>query len=271
MEKQTILKLPFAMLFLVTIFFGQPITDDSCLTCHTSDGWTPLLISPKFNHSHTQFPLEGAHINAECIQCHKGNTVEELHDFANTSTDCNSCHLDLHFGSLREDCQRCHTVNSWDMSSWGLSHETTLFPLTGAHAQIDCIECHGVNFNRLSGTLTTDCETCHLDDYDIRPEHTGNKDCLLCHNTRAWHPSDMAHHDLLFPIYSGEHRGEWSDCTSECHRNENDYSDFSCGLNGVCHEHIQSEMDDEHLGEVSDYVYESQSCYDCHPNGEEDD
>jgi hypothetical protein len=30
-------------------------------------------------------------------------------------------------------------------------------------------------------------------------------------------------------------------------------------------------MDDEHLGEVNDYVYESAACLDCHPNGEEDD
>ncbi len=258
--------------FFITVSFAQPITDGSCLICHSPDGWLPLSLSPAFNHEHTPFPLEGAHRNAECIQCHTGDTIEDLHDFTNTSSECNACHMDIHLSAFGEDCQRCHTVFAWEMETWGRNHEMTLFPLTGAHAQIDCIECHGVKFTQLSGTLTTECESCHLQDYIANPEpHTENQDCLLCHNTRAWFPSDMAHHDLLFPIYSGEHRGEWSTCSAECHTNPDDYSDFSCGLNGVCHEHDQDEMDDEHLGEVSNYVYESQSCYDCHPNGEEDD
>jgi hypothetical protein len=29
-------------------------------------------------------------------------------------------------------------------------------------------------------------------------------------------------------------------------------------------------MDDKHLGKVQNYVYDSNACYDCHPNGTED-
>jgi len=267
----------FIVGYIVTVFFflfsanSQEITDNSCLICHTPEGWIPLSIASQFNHLYTKFPLDGAHQHAECIQCHKGDTIEELHEFSNTDSNCNSCHLDIHFGSFGEDCERCHFTELWDVTIWGISHESTSFPLTGAHNQIDCIECHGVNFSRLSGTLTTECSVCHINVYEEHPAHTGDINCLLCHNTRSWSPSDMSHHDAFFPIYSGEHRGEWSTCSAECHINSDDYSDFSCGLNGVCHEHRQSEMDDEHLDEVSDYLYESQSCYDCHPNGEEDD
>ena len=36
-----------------------------------------------------------------------------------------------------------------------------------------------------------------------------------------------------------------------------------------CHEHSRSEMDDNH-NEVSGYVYDSQACLSCHPNGRGD-
>ncbi len=258
------------LLLFLTPQFGQQITDKSCLLCHSPEGWIPLSISSSFNHSLTAFPLDGEHAQAECIQCHTGITLEELHEFSNASTECVSCHLDIHFGSFDNDCQRCHSSKSWEMATWGEAHETTLFSLTGAHAQINCTECHGANFSWLSGTLTTECSACHLNVYTLNPVHTGNTDCLLCHNTRAWIPSDMSHHDAIFPIYSGKHRGEWPSCET-CHTNPDDYTDFSCGLNGVCHEHEKNDMDDKHYGEVSGYIYESQSCYNCHPNGTEDD
>ncbi len=45
------------------------------------------------------------------------------------------------------------------------------------------------------------------------------------------------------------------------------YAVFECIL---CHEHNQSEMDDEHR-DVSGYRYESVACYQCHPDGRADD
>jgi hypothetical protein len=47
--------------------------------------------------------------------------------------------------------------------------------------------------------------------------------------------------------------------------NPNSFGVFSCL---TCHEHNQSEMDDEH-DDVPGYVYESTACYGCHPTGEE--
>jgi hypothetical protein len=76
-------------------------------------------------------------------------------------------------------------------------------------------------------------------------------------------PSTFDHDDLFFPIYSGKHDGEWDEC-SDCHTEPTNYSVFSCI---TCHEHNQSEMDNEHR-EVSGYVYDSDACYNCHPNGD---
>jgi hypothetical protein len=70
---------------------------------------------------------------------------------------------------------------------------------------------------------------------------------------------------LYFPIYSGTHKGEWSNCT-DCHTNPANYSQFSCT---DCHEHNKADMDDEHRGK-RDYVYNSVNCYSCHPRGKAD-
>jgi hypothetical protein len=88
-----------------------------------------------------------------------------------------------------------------------------------------------------------------------------------CHSQNAWTPATFDHDSKYFPIYSGEHAGEWNQC-SECHTTQNNYTLFSCI---DCHEHNQTDMDSKHIGEVSGYVYQSTACYDCHPNGTEDD
>ncbi len=62
-----------------------------------------------------------------------------------------------------------------------------------------------------------------------------------------------------FPI-AGPHR---VDC-SECHQ-AGGTREFSCIH---CHEHGKAKMDDKH-DEEPGYVYNSQACYSCHPDGRE--
>ncbi|HOY04923.1 MAG TPA: hypothetical protein PLO67_05950, partial [Saprospiraceae bacterium] len=84
-----------------------------------------------------------------------------------------------------------------------------------------------------------------------------------CHTTSAWTPSNWNHDQQYFPIYSGNHDGEWDDCI-ECHTTPNNYALFSCI---TCHEHSnQSQVNNDH-DEVSGYQYTSTACYSCHPNG----
>ncbi|MCI5055621.1 MAG: hypothetical protein MRY83_05900, partial [Flavobacteriales bacterium] len=65
--------------------------------------------------------------------------------------------------------------------------------------------------------------------------------------------------------YSGNHQNEWNQC-SECHIQANNYAVFSCI---DCHEHNnKNDVDDDHDG-VNGYVYESNACYSCHPDGAE--
>ncbi len=245
-----------------------------CSDCHNNDSWLPLKSVMIFQHDNTSFPLSGNHSDAECIQCHFGFTVVEKHDFKQLSSECFFCHYDIHQSSFGQNCEECHYASSWDLTQHKFDHDITLFPLVGAHRQIECSECHFKPLIEMKSNLTFSCSVCHFDVFTEAvvsiSGHSENEDCIICHNTRAWVPSDMSNHDRLFPIYSGKHAGEWSTCEAECHINPTDYTDFSCGLNGVCHEHDQSKMDDEHQGEVSGYVYESQSCFQCHPRGDED-
>ena len=261
------------MSFFLTINLQSDLTDIPCSDCHSSDGWEPLSSTMIFNHDNTDFQLEGNHRGTECIQCHPGNTMEEIHNFTHAETECQTCHMDIHYGLMGTDCQTCHGFETWDMSNWKKAYEHLMFPLLGAHALIECSTCHGEDLVQYSGSLSNDCLPCHTLDYNqalATSSHSENTNCILCHNTHGWSPADMSHHDFLFPIYSGEHRGEWSTCEAECHINSSDYSVFSCGLNGVCHDHRQTEMDDEHDDE-SGYVYESSACFNCHPQGKEDD
>jgi nitrate/TMAO reductase-like tetraheme cytochrome c subunit len=63
-----------------------------CTRCHTFEAWKP----GSFDHSSARFPLEGAHKDVACKECHKPEMVEgksviqyKLEDFA-----CASCHSD---------------------------------------------------------------------------------------------------------------------------------------------------------------------------------
>ncbi len=111
---------------------------------------------------------------------------------------------------------------------------------------------------------------CHLDDYNNTddPDHQAAgfpTTCEDCHNTNDWEDAEFDHDSMYFPIYSGRHEGEWDEC-ADCHVVPADYGVFECIF---CHEHNQPDTDEEHE-DVGGYVYESQACYNCHPNGEED-
>jgi len=223
----------------------------------------------QFNHDTTKFPLTGNHQIADCIQCHNGTTVQEEHQFKSAEEECFSCHLDIHFSGFGDDCERCHNTFSWNTKNWVIKHDFTLFPLSGAHSRLECDECHFEGFTILPNNLSTDCLSCHNQNFANFPDvHGGNNNCIQCHNTRSWKPIDMSHHDLIFPIYSSKHRGEWSDC-SDCHANNSyEYQNISCGLNGICHDHRKSKMDKEHR-DINGYLYQDLECLSCHPNGSE--
>jgi hypothetical protein len=153
------------------------------------------------------------------------------------------------------DCESCHgdAANSW--SGAGFNHDR-FFPLEGAHRSLDCQECHSSGYN-----LPRDCFGCHATDYQgaRNPDHVAAgfpSDCELCHfsNHTRWSQANFNHR---FPLNGPHNR----DC-NECHVSGN-FRQFSCT---VCHERGDTSEDHEDVG---GFVYDSQACYSCHPDGRE--
>ena len=233
-----------------------------CTICHTETDWEPAT----FDHDQTDFPLRGAHATTDCIECHADGYV-------GTPTDCIACHQsdfdqttnpDHKASGFSSDCKACHTDEAWIPATF--DHDQTNFPLRGAHATTDCIECHADGY---AGT-PTECIACHQSDFNNarNPNHRQAgfpTDCTQCHSEIGWEPSSFDHDAMYFPIYSGNHQNEWTLC-SECHIN-NDFNNFSCI---DCHEHNDpNQLQNDHDG-VNGYRFVSSACYECHPNGESD-
>lgn len=237
-----------------------------CGECHTAEGWTPLAEPLPFDHGEdTGFPLLLAHRRADCAGCHR-----DLR-FAFVPTACADCHRDPHRGELGLACETCHRPSTWsDLAPEARFHDRSLFPLTGAHATVDCAACHGGEPPVEFVATPADCFSCHEADYRAarNPDHARSGfplTCELCHTTVDFEDARFEDHDArFFPIFSGEHRGVWDAC-SDCHVQPGRFDLFTCTS---CHP--RGEMDDEH-DDVRGYVYESNACYSCHPQGREED
>jgi len=192
-----------------------------CEACHSPrSSWTNQR-SMADRHSRTRFPLIGAHASVDCDSCHRG---QQPNQYATTTTDCGQCHLQTYLNAKSPDhakggfsrrCEDCHTASAWRPAT-GIDHNTTRFPLTGAHQSVSCARCHvGGKF---AGT-PTDCYSCHQANYNstTSPNHAAAnlpRTCQSCHSTSAWRPaSGIDHNKTRFPL-TGAHQSV--DC-ARCH------------------------------------------------------
>jgi hypothetical protein len=214
-----------------------------CERCHTPLGWS------RAHFAHAFFPLSGGHGGLGCFDCHPAGS------FFGLNSQCYSCHQNEYAGAPNHvsggfplTCEDCHNINDWGSVSF--AHQA--FPLTGAHLGLNCTACHvGGNFQN----LPTDCYSCHQDDYNGAPDHLPLNFplmCESCHNTTDWGNTNFVH---TFPI-----QGPHNVPCIQCHT-DGQTTTFNC-LD--CHD--QTETDDDH-DEVGGYVYQSQACFNCHPDG----
>jgi len=248
----------------------QMSVGNDCQRCHDNESW--LVFDIPELHEQNGFPLQGAHITLACVDCHDNtnNLVWERQ-----GQECVDCHREDYMqtndpnhieSGFSINCVECHEPLS---QVWGGDNFHYFFPLTLGHNGLDCMECHvSPTYDQISRV----CSTCHMEDYQNaqNPNHLLSgfpHDCALCHSTApGWSPASFNNHDeQYFPIYSGNHRGEWNSCT-DCHLNPSNFNVFSCI---DCHEHSnESEMRDEH-DDVGGFRFESNACYNCHPDGRE--
>lgn len=191
---------------------------DDCLACHDGSG----DIS-NFDHAVTQFPLEGAHTQLMCVDCHMEARFDKL------PTDCLSCHgePEIHAGLFSTNCETCHTTNAWaalvGMDGQLFDHfEQTGFSMarhmTNYENQlITCMDCHisadGINV-AFELRFCVDCHTDHDSIYMVSHQTQYGLECLACHDgIDRMHDFD---HARVF-ILDGAHTD--IDCAA-CHINQ---------------------------------------------------
>ncbi len=247
--------------------FHQQTVGNDCARCHTSKSW--IVEDLTLMHERTSFPLMGVHAGQDCAACHQDAS---LVNFKPTGVTCLDCHRveylnaktpDHVTNQFSTDCSVCHQLTGNGWMNGQILH--SFFPLEQSHGGLDCTACHQPNTFK---GLDANCISCHAE--AINPaqsiDHSSfPNDCKLCHNLApGWKPASFSIHDSYFPIYSGEHKGKWNECT-DCHMQSGNYKSFSCI---DCHEHNNAqEMAKEH-DDVSGFKFESQSCFGCHPRGD---
>lgn len=117
-------------------------------------------IRSDFDHDSTAFPLEGAHLIANCGTCHAQGI------FAGTLRQCADCHEDgslvlattkpaLHILTTQQ-CDACHATRSF-ISLNRMDHNETIG---------DCVSCHNNTLARGKPAdhppATDECDGCHL-------------------------------------------------------------------------------------------------------------
>jgi hypothetical protein len=133
-----------------------------CQRCHRPTDWRDVRAEEI--HATTQFPLTGAHLRADCTECHR--RVGER-QWSSVPTDCYACHADdyrrtdvhpRHSGGAAPfptDCEQCHRPTAWSPAvvdpaalpgraalTSAESHDLR-FPLSyGPHRGASCDDCH---------------------------------------------------------------------------------------------------------------------------------
>lgn len=143
------------------------VAADGCETCHAVNTWNTVT----YDHSKSNFALEGKHVKAACNKCHAdmANTNDRaLVKFTGIRTDCQSCHKDIHRSQFAVDgatpCANCHTTKGWKPSTF--DHAKSRFALDGAHRPVACDRCHRPATDSTGNWVTyrpldVTCVSCH--------------------------------------------------------------------------------------------------------------
>lgn len=240
-------------------FHQETLSTNDCMSCHDMEAFKPAT---NFDHSETDYKLNGKHIEVDCIECHEKTTRNgvEYQEFSDISfNDCKSCHNDPHNNQIQGKCMQCHTETSFSsfLGKKRFNHNTTDFTLKGSHKRIDCFSCHKETsnpklvFQDQINVNENSCIECHNDVHD---EKFGNE-CAKCHNEKSFLTlNNMDFFDHSVTDYSLEGKHVEVDC-KQCHEGRyTETIDFSACKN--CH-------DDYHREEFKENGV-SPDCVECH-------
>lgn len=205
-----------------------------CASCHPEHAGREfdLIAWPggerdRFDHRHAGWTLEGQHADLACDRCHRSefrvDPVAKLSPRTGSAgwmgleTDCASCHAadDPHGEALGPACAECHDASGW-LPARRFDHDSTSYPLTGAHRDVNCAACHttpepgsrpradGTRLARFSPQPHQQCSACHADPHQGRLSAR----CSECHVTRGFDVLDRREFNHALTRYPllGRHR-----------------------------------------------------------------
>jgi hypothetical protein len=203
-----------------------------CAQCHNVEGWKPSLFGVK-EHDGSQYPLRGKHILVQCSQCHIPAGKDTIYKVRFAA--CLDCHKDAHdsqfaAAAYKNRCEGCHSVQDWHRTSYSIAkHQSSRFPLQGAHAAVPCSDCHKAGLGSRTDKILPfhfedrSCTACHQDphsggfDKQMARRRTNGTPfgCEACHNVKSWGEVSGFDHSKTNYRLLGAHR---TVACADCHR-----------------------------------------------------
>ena len=182
--------------------FGQ-----NCRQCHNEESFHAVKGIGNFDHSKTNFKLEEKHLAVDCKSCHKGKLTDPL-----KYKRCTDCHTDYHNNQFAKngdspDCAQCHTVKGFNSFQFTIEqHNSSPFPLRGAHLATGCNECHKKQEKWSFRDIGNYCKDCHTDIHKdkIQPKYYPDANCKVCHTENQWVDVKFDHSKTAFGL-TGTH------------------------------------------------------------------
>jgi len=232
----------------------------NCIQCHSEESFTKIKQFENFNHSLTNYPLEGKHQFVTCNSCHKNKYTAAI-----KHKNCSDCHSDYHHDEFKgqgvsPDCSDCHSTTGFDRSNFTIEkHNLTAFELKGAHLATPCFACHKKTNRWSFREIGKQCIDCHEDihvsclDEKYYPEAR----CVNCHNNDRWSDIDFDHSKTNFQLEGAHLSISCRSCHFKSDELGNSYQEFAqLSSNCVnCHQDVHFGQFDER-GETG--------CIECH-------
>jgi len=241
----------------------RPTLGETCGDCHVFEAFKP---ASRFSHDRARFRLAGRHATVPCESCHRETTggATPVRVFKGLSfTRCTDCHADPHGNRFGQECEQCHTAQSFTSLKNGnqFNHELTRFSLEGRHRQVTCDQCHTREAGRRPAFSR--CNNCHTDYHRGQLTRAGiTPDCSECHTTQGFATFDYTierHNRGPFPLKGAQLA---TPCVA-CHLKDPAAHDTAWRFSPLgprcvdCHNDI-------HLGKIGEKYYPGQDCRSCH-------
>lgn len=245
-------------------------------------------------HARLGFPLTGRHARRPCADCHSAISPQGKLARGDAARSCLPCHADVHEGSLKADCRRCHSSVTWQTKNTFDHNQKTAFRLEGQHQSAAnrnrCQGCHPGWRTRFT-PISSQCgdARCHAND-DTHKGAFGPR-CGDCHTSaeafskgiRDW----TRGHAMAPQPFGGAHdvvakqsgcgtchgerrlRGMGGQCVT-CHQRDDIHHNSLGPRCGDCHTQrsfVNGRFRHDTVGCTLRGVHRTLPCVDCHKGG----